>query len=205
MAVASSRLLKERLWGAPSACPAAGRISIPRLVLSWAAVSVFEIRPDKTHVDPTMQMTSLRMHPAALQAASLVLALMIAWPAMAGVRLDRGYSTYLQVAPIFTPKQQSLLYLLNTPPTRPRRAHAGAAGGSALSALGQALVLKPDLGACQSFKHGCREGDIVTLPHNDVMRTMGAGLGMRVGGVRFEYAYGLHTGANFIGIRKSIP
>ena len=174
-------------------------------MLIWGLVLVLEIRLDKTHVGPVMKITSLRMPLTAIQVAGFVLALMIAWPVMAGARLDRGYSTYLQVAPIFMPKQQSLLYLLNTPPTRPRRAHAGAAGGSALSALGQALVLKPDLGACQSFKHGCREGDIVTLPHNDVMRTMGAGLGMRVGGVRFEYAYGLHTGANFIGIRKSIP
>ncbi|WP_297396098.1 hypothetical protein, partial [Acidiferrobacter sp.] len=84
------------------------------------------------------------------------------------------------------------------------RPSAGAMGG-ALSNLGQALVLKPDLGACQSFVHGCHEGAIVTMPHNDVMRTMGAGLGMRVGGVRFEYAYGLHTGANFLGIRTRIP
>ncbi len=165
---------------------------------------MLEIRLDKTHVGPVMKITSLRMPLTAIQVAGFVLALMIAWPVMAGARLDRGYSTYLQVAPIFMPKQQSLLYLLNTPPARTTRAHDSGAGGT-LSALGQALVLKPDLGACQSFAHGCREGDIVTLPHDNVMRTMGAGLGMRVGGMRLEYAYGLHTGANFIGIRESIP
>ncbi len=139
------------------------------------------------------------------RAAGLVLALVIASPAMAGLGVHRGYPSYLQVAPIITPKQQSLMYLLNTPRARHAKGRVRRAGGGALSALGQALVLKPDLGACQSFAHGCHEGDIVTMPHNDVMQTMGAGLGMRVGGVRFEYAYGLHTGANFIGIRKSIP
>ncbi len=155
--------------------------------------------------NPVMSTISFKIRARGAQCAGFVLALLIAWPAMAALRLHREYPSYLQVAPTFSPKQQSLMYLLNTPPTRHARTHASAAGGGALSTLGQALVLKPDLGACQSFSHGCHEGDIVTLPHNDVMRTMGAGLGMRVGGVRFEYAYGLHTGANFIGIRESIP
>lgn len=168
-------------------------------------VSVFEICPDRTHVPLAMKTISLRMRPRGLWAASIVLALLVALPAAARARLPREYPGYLQVAPVFTPEQQSLMYLLNTPRVRHARTHARTAGGGALSTLGQALVLKPDLGACQSFAHGCHEGDIVTLPHNDVMQTMGAGLGMRVGGVRFEYAYGLHTGANFIGIRESIP
>ena len=168
-------------------------------------VLVFEIRLDRTHVHLAMKTIFLRMRPRGAQAAGLALALVIASPAMAGFAMHREHPDYLQVAPIITPRQQSLMYLLNTPRAQHARAHPRSAGGGPLSALGQALVLKPDLGACQSFSHGCHEGDIVTMPHNDVMQTMGAGLGMRVGGVRFEYAYGLHTGANFIGIRKRIP
>lgn len=103
-------------------------------------------------------------------------------------------------------KKPTLIELLNPPPSTYASAERGqSAGDGALSSLGQALVIKPDLGACQSFAHGCHEGAIVTMPHNDVMQTMGAGLGMRVGRLRFEYAYGLHTGANFIGIRSPIP
>lgn len=97
-----------------------------------------------------------------------------------------------------------LLAVLNPPHHKLPKKRA-ASQGDPLGSISRALVLKPDLGACQSFKDGCREGAIVTMPTNNVMQTLGAGLGMRIGGVRFEYAYGLHTGANFIGIRSHLP
>lgn len=136
-------------------------------------------------------------------ASALALVGLMAAPALAARQIQWARSADGSVAPVFSPRQQSLMYLLNGVPARHRA--AGEGGGGALAALGQALVLKPDLGACQAFVHGCHEGAIVTLPDHDVLRTLGAGLGMRLGSVRFEYAYGIHTGASFIGIRSSIP
>ena len=150
-----------------------------------------------------MMTMTLRMRATCWWTMALVLVGLMVSPAWAARRLHLSHPTQVPVALAVRPRQQSLMDLLNAPPPRSRPS-AGAMGG-ALSNLGQALVLKPDLGACQSFVHGCHEGAIVTMPHNDVMRTMGAGLGMRFGGVRFEYAYGLHTGANFLGIRTRIP
>ena len=100
--------------------------------------------------------------------------------------------------------RRPLLAVLNPPHHKPPKKRTASQGGP-LGSISRVLVLKPDLGACQSFKDGCREGAIVTMPTNNVMQTLGAGLGMRIGGVRFEYAYGLHTGANFIGIRTHLP
>lgn len=110
---------------------------------------------------------------------------------------------HLSLKPVFVKPKKPLQKILNPKPHKVDGHHHHA--GGPLSSLSNALVFKPDLGACQSFKNGCHEGDIVTLPNNNVMQTMGAGLGMRVGGIRFEYAHGLHTGANFLGIRTHIP
>ncbi len=110
------------------------------------------------------------------------------------------------VARVLAKPRRPLLAVLNPPHHKPRKNSTQAKSqGGALKSLSQALVFKPDLGACQSFKNGCHEGAIVTMPTNNPMQTLGAGLGMRIGGIRFEYAYGLHTGANFIGIRSPIP
>lgn len=158
----------------------------------------------RTHIDPVMMTMILFLRDSRHRLAmAMVLASLVAGPAWAARARHPIHTVPVPMASAVQPRQQSLMDLLNTPPLR-RRPPAGRVSG-ALSNLGQALVLKPDLGACQSFVHGCHEGAIVTMPHNDVMQTMGAGLGMRVGGVRFEYAYGLHTGANFLGIRTRIP
>jgi len=105
--------------------------------------------------------------------------------------------------PTFVVRKRSLEDILNASPkgkVAPPKQIKGP-----LSSLSQALVIKPDLGACQSFINGCHEGDIVTMPNDNVMQTVGAGLGLRIGAIRFEYAHGLHSGANFIGIRSRIP
>lgn len=156
----------------------------------------------RTHIYVTMMTMTFSLCKTRHFATALVLAGVLAAPAWA-VPPRHTHAPRIPLVPIAQPRRQSLIDLLNTPPPR-RRPPAGQVGG-ALSNLGQALVLKPDLGACPSFSHGCHEGAIVTMPHNNVMQTMGAGLGMRVGSVRFEYAYGLHTGANFLGIRTRIP
>ncbi len=108
------------------------------------------------------------------------------------------------VAQALAKPRRPLLGVLNPPHhkalKKPTQSHGGPLGS-----ISRALVFKPDLGACQSFTNGCHEGAIVTMPTNNAMQTLGAGLGMRIGGVRFEYAYGLHTGANFIGIRSHLP
>lgn len=108
------------------------------------------------------------------------------------------------VARALAKPRRPLLAALNPPHHKAAKKPATSHGGP-LGSISRALVLKPDLGACQSFKNGCHEGAIVTMPTNNTMQTLGAGLGMRIGGVRFEYAYGLHTGANFIGIRSHLP
>ena len=164
----------------------------------------FEIPGGRTHIYPAMMTMTFRLRETRRWAMTLVLAgSLLVGPAWAARLRHPAHGTHVPMAPAAQPRRQSLMDLLNTPP--PRRRPPPDRVGGALSSLGQALVLKPDLGACQSFVHGCHEGAIVTMPHNDVMQTMGAGLGMRVGGVRFEYAYGLHTGANFLGIRTRIP
>ena len=164
----------------------------------------FEILGGRTHIYPAMMTMTFHLRETRRWAMTLVLAgSLLVGPAWAAQPRHPVPMTHVAMAPTAQPWRQSLMDLLNTPPAR-RRPPPGQVAG-ALSSLGQALVLKPDLGACQSFVHGCHEGAIVTMPHNDVMQTMGAGLGMRVGGVRFEYAYGLHTGANFLGIRTRIP
>ncbi len=110
------------------------------------------------------------------------------------------------VARALAKPRRPLLAALNPPHHKPRKKSTlTESQDDPLKSLSQALVFKPDLGACQSFKNGCREGAIVTMPTNNAIQTLGAGLGMRIGGVRFEYAYGIHTGANFIGIRSHIP
>ncbi len=71
--------------------------------------------------------------------------------------------------------------------------------------LGESLVLKPDLGSCKTFARACAEGGIISPTPMHPIRTLGAGVGVRVGGVRLEYARGLQTGTNFIGIRSRLP
>lgn len=114
----------------------------------------------------------------------------------------------IAMPPAFVKPARPLVHLLNPPlhsvPGEKNSKSASARGG-ALGSLSHSLVFKPDLGACQSFTHGCHEGDIVTMPTHNTMNTLGAGLGMRIGGVRFEYAYGLRSRVNFIGIRTHIP
>ncbi|MHB8253270.1 MAG: hypothetical protein ACYDEV_06115 [Acidiferrobacter sp.] len=109
----------------------------------------------------------------------------------------------IAMLPIFAEPRHPLIDILNPHSYRPRAALSE--NHNPFAGISQALVVKPDLGACQSFANGCHEGAIVTMPNHNVMQTLGAGLGLRVGGVRFEYAHGLYTGANFIGIRSQIP
>jgi len=136
-----------------------------------------------------------------------VLGLILVLGLVGGVRAAVAYGITkppdVAVPSIFSEPRRPLFDLLNphhrrSPTTEPR-AH------NSLSGISQTLILKPDLGACQSFVNACHEGAIVTLPTDHVMQTMGAGLGIWVGGVRFEYAHGLHTGVNFVGIRSQLP
>ncbi len=94
----------------------------------------------------------------------------------------------------------SLADLLNPVRSTQSQAQAGARSGIAGS-----LILKPDLGSCKTFAHACAEGGIISPVPLHPIRTLGAGVGLRLGGVRLEYARGLRTGTNFIGIRSRLP
>lgn len=107
---------------------------------------------------------------------------------------------YLSVEPRFGPIVPPLLAALN-----PRPSRAAVAPATPPSARGASLILKPDLGSCKEFADACREGGIVSPSPTHPLQTFGAGLGLRVGAVRFEYARGLRTGVNFIGIRTRFP
>ncbi len=161
-----------------------------------------EIPGTRIHIDLVMGMNPVArmVYPWAVAWA---LASLVVAPASGAREPPLARAPQAAVAPILPPGRQSLSDLLNAPSPQ-RKAFANPTGG-ALARFGQALVLKPDLGACQSFIDGCHEGAIVTMPHDHIIRTMGAGLGVRLGGVRVEYAYGPYIGANFLGIRTRIP
>lgn len=113
----------------------------------------------------------------------------------------------LSVLPNFRAPRQPFIRALNAPRTGAGTSNQLAESTSAASswgALSDSLILKPNLGDCQSFAIACHEGDIVTTPEHP-LQTIGAGIGVRVGGVRFEYARGIHTGVNFLGIRTRFP
>ena len=136
-------------------------------------------------------------------ALGLALALVLTGQAGAAVASPSGKLPDIALLPLFTKPRRPLIDFLN--PHQQQSFEQGLHEDNPLIGIAQALILKPDLGACQSFTNGCHEGGIVMMPTNNVMQTLGAGLGMQMGGVRLEYAHGLHTGVNFIGIRSSIP
>ena len=107
---------------------------------------------------------------------------------------------YLSVEPQFGPVAPPLWAALN-----PRPPLAAVASATPASPGGASLILKPDLGSCKEFTDACREGGIVSPSPTHPLQTFGAGLGLQVGAVRFEYARGLRTGVNFIGIRTRFP
>ncbi len=115
-----------------------------------------------------------------------------------------GAAAHMILRPHLVRPRPPLARLLNRARAPARPTHTGG-GSGLLGGIPGALVLKPDLGACQSYLDACHEGAIVKLPSRHILQTMGAGLGLDIGGVRLEYAHGLRTGANFIGIRGRIP
>ncbi|HUW98557.1 MAG TPA: hypothetical protein VMV40_06910 [Acidiferrobacter sp.] len=104
---------------------------------------------------------------------------------------------------VFAQPRQPLVEALNPHGQFSRTLDSGPPG--LWDSLSQTFVLRPGLGTCQSFVDGCREGAIVTIPTNNVIETMGVGLGVQMGAVRFEYARGLHSGVDYVGIRSPIP
>lgn len=104
----------------------------------------------------------------------------------------------LRVDPQFGVATPPLMTILNPPAV----AHGHVLPTSSGS---PSLILKPDLGSCKEFSVACREGGIISPSPTHPLRTLGAGLGVRIGGVRLEYARGLQTGVNFIGVRTRFP
>ncbi|MDA8389957.1 MAG: hypothetical protein M0Z76_04355 [Gammaproteobacteria bacterium] len=112
----------------------------------------------------------------------------------------RHMVTHIAPASVLGQSPTPLADILN-----PARLVQAPVGMGARSGIAGSLVLKPDLGSCKTFARACAEGGIISPVPLHPIRTLGAGVGLQLGGVRLEYARGLQTGTNFIGIRSRLP